>query len=196
MAVIDDVIAQTGGAAVKAIKDNVIIPQAVDNFNADVAYEALSNAETQAYAKQPFIRTKAKDTPGGSTAFGPVQITQTLADDALKSGFLSKDSENFYLNILKPRYEQMVKNGNNKDKMEGYNPAYDYGGNAEFNPKMYGQDYQMFAKDVISGVIKRAKGNEMDFLRRWRGQSMNQDPKYFERYNQGKQNFMSRMNAK
>ena len=44
------------------------------NFNLEDIYNAYKFAETGSFSN-PWIRTVAENTPGGSTAFGPVQIT-------------------------------------------------------------------------------------------------------------------------
>lgn len=160
------------------------------HFDVDTAYEALQNAETSAY-QQPFIRTVARKAPGGSTAFGPVQITGNLAEDASKAGYLSPESQKFYDSVLKPKYELMRKNGNNAGKISDFNSRYDYGGDAEFDSKQHGQEYEMFAKDIIKGVANEANNDEAEFVKKWRGKSSNQDPEYYQRYDQGKKNFLT-----
>lgn len=151
----------------------------------DKAYSGITNAETGSYSN-PYIRTVAKNTAGGSTAFGPAQITQTLAQEALNKGWLSPDSKKFYNNTLQPMYTQMKYNGNNQGKVQGYNADYDYGGNAGFDPSKHAQDYEMFAKDIMTGLSNRAGGNEHNFVQLWRGKSAAQDPDYYHRYIQGK----------
>ena len=90
---------------------------------------------------------------------------------------------------MKPRYEQMLKHGNNKGKIPDYNPEFDYGGTAQFDPTQHAQDYEMFAKDIISGVAKEAGGSEDKFVQKWRGKSGNQDPAYYNRFQEGKKIF-------
>ncbi len=154
----------------------------------DKIYAALQNAETGSQ-ENPFIRTVAKKTPGGSTAFGPVQITGNLAENANNAGYLSNDSKKFYESVLKPKYELMKKNGNNQGKTKDYNPRYDYGGDAEFDPSQHAQAYEQFAKEVIQGVGNEAKGDENSFIQKWRGKSPQQDPDYYKRYEDGKRTF-------
>ncbi len=140
----------------------------------DKYYAALSHAETGS-EKNPHIRTRVKDAPGGSTAFGPAQVTGTLAEDAYKSGHL-KESKSFYEKEMKPRYDKMLYHGNNKDKVKDYNPRYDYGGDAEFDAKKHGQDYEMFAKETMGRKAQIAKDDEKQFVREWRGKKESDDP--------------------
>ena len=151
----------------------------------DNRYKAISHAETGS-EKNPHIRTKLKNTPGGSTAFGPAQITGTTAEGAYKAGYLSKESKKFHEEVMRPKYELMKKHGNNKGKVKDYNPRYDYGGDAEFDAKKHGASYEKYAKDIIGGVSKEAKGDEKEFVRKWRGKTEKQDPEYFKRYEEGK----------
>lgn len=153
----------------------------------DKAYAGVSNAETGSYAN-PYIRTIANNAPGGSTAFGPVQITYKLAQGAAKNGYLSPESQAFYNTVLKPRYELMLKNGNNKGQAD-YNPAFDYGGHAEFNPNQHAQDYERFAKEVMIGIAKESGNNEKKFIEKWRGKSIEEDPQYYKRFIDGKSKF-------
>lgn len=152
----------------------------------DKYYAGISHAETGS-EKNPYIRTKVKDAPGGSTAFGPVQITGKLAESANKAGYL-KDSKDFYEKEMKPRYEKMAQSGKNKGK-PGYSPRHDYGGDAEFDTKKHGQDYVVFAKEIMTGVAKEAKEDEKTFVKKWRGKDEKQDPEYFKKVEEGKNKF-------
>ena len=74
----------------------------------------------------------------------------------------------FFEQVMKPRYEMMLRHGNGNGKVQDYNPSFDYGGNAQFNPQQYGQMYEQFAKEVMSGIAKESGGNEEKFLQKWR----------------------------
>lgn len=148
-------------------------------------YEAISHAETGS-EKNPYIRTKVRNAPGGSSAFGPVQITGKLAEGANKQGYLTPESQKFYSEVMAPRYKQMLYHGNMKGKLSDFNPNYDYGGNADFDSKKYGDQYKKFALDIIKGVLNEAKSDEIGFVNRWRGKSEKEDPEYYRRYREGK----------
>lgn len=153
-------------------------------FDVPIAYHAISHAETGG-EKNPFIRTKVKDAPGGSTAFGPTQITGKLAEGAHKAGYLKK-SKDFYEKEMKPRYEKMKYHGNNKGKVKDYNPRYDYGGDAEFDSKKHSENYRVFSEEIMSGVGKEAKDDENKFIEKWRGKSEKDDPGYYKKYREAK----------
>jgi len=148
-------------------------------------YSSISHAETGG-EKNPYIRTKVRTAKGGSSAFGPTQITGKLAEGASKQGYLSDESKKFYEKEMKPRYKKMLYHGNMKGKIKDYNPRYDYGGDAEFDSKKHGKAYEKFSKEIMTGVLKEAKGDEKGFVKRWRGKGEKEDPEYFKRYNEGK----------
>ncbi len=204
MRLLDDIINQTNKMASQSLISNVIGPQVKKQIDADIAYAGITHAETGSFPN-PFIRTTANKNPKGSTAFGPAQITYTLAQEAADKGWLSRESQVFYKNVMQPKYEMMKKVGINEsmkkkgitpEKVAGYNPAYDYGGNAEFNPTQHTQDYVMFAKDIISGLSKRVNNDGNQFISKWRGMEASQDPDYFNRYKQGMNNFMKEHNVR
>lgn len=151
----------------------------------DRMYAAIQHAETGSY-HNPYIRTVAKNTPGGSTAFGPVQITDTLAKDYVNK--LSPESQQFYHQVLAPRYQAMRESGNNKGKVPNYNPDFDYGGTAQFDPSQNAQDYEQFAKELMSHVAQKAP-DEQSFIQAWRGKAVTADPEYYKRVQQGKMMF-------
>ena len=140
-------------------------------------YQAISHAETGG-EKNPHIRTKSVPKDDISTAFGPVQITGSLAKGAHKAGYLKK-SKDFYEKEMSPRYDRMKK----ADKKDA---RYYYGGDAEFDAKKHGKDYEVFAGEIMDGVEKEAKGDETKFVEKWRGKTEKQDPEYYKRYREGR----------
>ena len=65
------------------------------SIDVDKVYAGLAHAETGSFGN-PYIRTVANNASGGSTAFGPVQITYKLAQGAATNGYLSPESQAFY----------------------------------------------------------------------------------------------------
>ena len=53
-----------------------------DNMGIENLYKAFSGAETEAF-DNPWIRTTFREAEGGSTAFGPVQLTGNLVKNYL-----------------------------------------------------------------------------------------------------------------
>lgn len=148
-------------------------------------YEYLSHAETGS-EKNPYIRTRVKP-KGGSTAFGPVQITKTLADDYVKRGKVSKESAEYYKKRLEPMFNNFNKHGGNKGKIKDYDPDYDYGGSGKFDGKKEGENYKKFAHELIEAKIQESKGDENKFIQSWRGKGEKDDPEYYKRYRSKKQ---------
>jgi len=84
----------------------------------------------------PWIRTLHREAPGGSTAYGPLQITGSTLDDLKDDHLISKgqsklsDKEKKLVEKLKRQSKKFAKHGNEQD-MEGYDPRYDYGGTGD-----------------------------------------------------------------
>jgi hypothetical protein len=163
---------------------NCVIRRNMAKIDIDEMYEGLRNAETGS-EKNGYIRTKSRPKNDISTAFGPVQITRALAEGSNKNGYL-KNSKGFYEKELKPRYDRMYK-ADDKDT------RYTYGGDAEFDSAKHGQDYEMFAKEVMTGIADEAKHNEDEFIKKWRGRDKSQDPKYYDKVSKGRKSFKDKM---
>lgn len=149
----------------------------------DKLYKAIKDAETGG-EDNPYIRTKVKDTPGGSTAFGPVQITGRLAEGAYRNGYL-KESNLFYAREMRPRYILMVHNGNSEGMVSDYNARYDYGGDCEFDGDKYGECYAVMAKEIMIGVAVEAHNDVDKFIEKWRGKREYEDEAYYKKVRQG-----------
>ena len=99
----------------------------------DILTRGIAPQETGG-EEDPWIRTRVRDTPGGSTAFGPLQITGSTLDEFTDKHLTARgqerlsDKEKSLVNKLKKQAkEKFAKYGNEPDK-EGYDPKYDYGG--------------------------------------------------------------------
>ena len=102
----------------------------------DILLRGIAPQETGG-EKDPWIRTRVRDTPGGSTAFGPLQITGSTLGEFTDKHLTAKgqeklsDKEKSLVNKLKKQAkEKFAKYGNEPDK-EGYDPKYDYGGSGD-----------------------------------------------------------------
>ena len=86
--------------------------------------------------EDPWIRTRVRNAPGGSTAYGPLQITGSTLDDLTDKRITARgqaklsDKEKNLIKKLKSQDELFRKHGNEQD-MEGYDPRYDYGGEGD-----------------------------------------------------------------
>ena len=149
----------------------------MSNINDDIkkAYDSFAAAET-AGEKDPYIRTRVIP-KGGSTAFGPVQITYTLAKD--KVGKLSPTSQEFFKTVLEPMYIKFQKLGDTPAGKK--NPAYDYGGTGNF-PVEKAPEYELFAGELLGLLGKETGGDINKLIKRWRGKTEQEDPAYYKRF--------------
>jgi len=87
-----------------------------------------------AYDPKFFIRTKYRNAPGGSTAFGPGQITATTARDILsRGGMVSPQLREYITKRYLPAGKLMLQHGNEGPKRgnkPNFDATYDYGGSA------------------------------------------------------------------
>ena len=127
-----------------------------DMSEVDRLYNSFVNAETgHLQGDGKFIRTEAKDTKGGSSAYGPVQITGTLVQDMMDRGVIPDDLKD-YANRFLDQSKLFLKYGNEKD-LEGYDPKYDYGGSGHLTTEQDQADYNRLAKVLIAHHYKNAK---------------------------------------
>jgi len=150
----------------------------------------LQRAETGS-EKDPFIRTRHRP-KGGSTAFGPGQITgQTLRD------FNARHPQEFsnvkgYMNTLIDQSKQFAKYGA-EPKKSGYEARFDYGGSG--NPEAKDTDkYNVVQRGVLRGMAKDifdkipstlSKEQREKLVTRYRGASRTEDPRYFREVDKG-----------
>ena len=126
----------------------------------DEIYAGIVNAETGGLeGTNAFIRTKAKKTKGGSTAYGPAQITGTLAKDMLDRGFIPKELKDYVSRFIK-QSEQFNKYGNEAKKFgKNHKPQYDYGGSGDLTSPQDQKDYERLAKLLLSQQYNQAIEN-------------------------------------
>ena len=113
-----------------------------------------------------WIRTKHRPV-GGSTAFGPSQITRTLLLDATTEGAQKwLDMENIdldFVNKLLKQADLYNYYGNNPD-IEGYNPLFDYGGAGiiEDNP-VNREKYKQLSIQLMQGLYRKGMSNNPNY---------------------------------
>lgn len=144
-------------------------------------YSAINRAEMTARPNpdDQWIRTTSVPVKG-STAFGPVQITNSLVQGAIANKELSPESAKFYTDVMEPMYKQFIKHGQNKGKMAGYDKNFDYGGSGYFQGAENRVAYERLAQELIQGRIKEAGGDKLRAAEKWRGKSVNEDKRYFD----------------
>ena len=133
------------------------LPQVSQEMNqTDKLYSAFKNAETRGLeGEDAFIRTKANLAPGGSSAYGPVQITGTLVEDMMNRGVIPDDLKD-YSNRFLDQSDLFLKYGNEKG-LKGYDPKYDYGGSGHLTSEQDQADYNRLAKVLIAHHYRGAK---------------------------------------
>ncbi|HEI4368104.1 TPA: hypothetical protein SI878_004411 [Salmonella enterica] len=141
-----------------------VSPQAVD------LYKAVAGAETGGLDNR-FIRTKAAES-GVSTAYGPAQITGTLAKDFLdKRPLIFTEDERKYLKRLISQAEKMKKAPAN-------DPVYGYGGVGELSSP---EDQKLYAQVAVKMLDDKYKSTHSlnKTVTGWRGNS--NDKAYFNK---------------
>lgn len=124
----------------------------------------------------PFIRTKSNPKNDNSTAYGPMQLTKSLADIYFsRHSSLFSEEEKIYLQKFIAQGQKM-----NSVEMDNH-PLYGYGKKGE--PYFYSAEgkklyYQVCLK-IWQQHIKQAGGNIEKALEIWRGRDSFQDPRYF-----------------
>tara|TARA_R100001129_G_scaffold32610_1_gene21869 strand:- start:30 stop:800 length:771 start_codon:yes stop_codon:yes gene_type:complete len=88
-------------------------------------YDVIEQIETGGLTNK-FIRTKLSKTKGGSTAFGPMQMTRSAFVDLKENSNLTRAERNLADKLIR-QADSFNKYGNAPDK-EGYDKKFDYGG--------------------------------------------------------------------
>ncbi|EAN5684235.1 hypothetical protein EI675_20620 [Salmonella enterica] len=147
------------------------VAQAAKRIGSDQAidlYKSLSSAETGGLDNR-FIRTKAAEA-GPSTAYGPAQITYSLAKDFAKNHpELFTEKERDYL-------DRFVGQGKKMLKADAKDPVYGYGGVGELHSKADQRLYAHVAVKMLDYMIKDNNGSLDATVKKWRGAN---DNKYF-----------------
>jgi len=120
-------------------------------------YAGIVNAETTGLeGLDAFIRTKVYKTKGGSTAYGPAQLTGSLVKDKLKQGSIPEDLKEYVTRFIK-QSEQFNKYGNRAKKFgKDHKPRYDYGGSGDLTSPQDQKDYKRLAKHLLSQQYDKA----------------------------------------
>lgn len=140
-------------------------------------YRAIATAETGGELN-PWIRTRVRPA-GGSTAYGPVQLTLTKAQDY----FIRHNKRlNVFAMFFVKFHDQackFIKYGG-KPNLPMELKRYDYGGCGDLagNDK---HNYKRFCESIIDIDYKLADYDLDQFITRWRGVPENQDPVYFKK---------------
>lgn len=140
----------------------VKLPKSLGSKKAINLYKSLASAETGNLDNR-YIRTKAAEA-GPSTAYGPAQITGTLAKDYLnKHSHLFNAKELDYLHRFVKQSQKML-------KADPSDPVYGYGGagvlgNSKADQKLYAH----VAVKMLDHMIEANGGSLDKTVKRWRG---------------------------
>jgi hypothetical protein len=145
--------------------------QSDDYFRKEVPstalYDAIANAETGG-EDDPWIRTKYKDAPGGSTAYGPCQLTKSLAQGYLNfKSHLFNYTEKEYLKQFVEQGELFAKYGNEPDR-KGYHKRYDYGGSGDLTGPTDMLLYKNAVCKMLNEIYQRHDGDLEKTWKEWR----------------------------
>ncbi|EIW7310627.1 hypothetical protein MGP47_004428 [Salmonella enterica] len=143
-------------------------PRLVGSDKAIDLYKSLASAETGGLDNR-YIRTKAAEA-GPSTAYGPAQITYSLAKDfASNHPELFTEKERDYL-------DRFVAQGKKMLHADAKDPVYGYGGVGELHSPADQRLYAHVAVKMLDYMIKDNHGSLDATVKKWRGAN---DSKYF-----------------
>ena len=134
---------------------------------ADKLYDAINAAEFRGLSRfgSNFIRTRHAP-KGGSSAYGPLQITTGLMRIARNQLKLNK-RETAYVERFIKQGELFLKYGNEPDR-EGYQDKYDYGGKGDLSGSADRKLYEQVGKKLLDLVWKQSNEDMKTFLNAWR----------------------------
>jgi hypothetical protein len=165
----------------------------VEDYSVDEFWDAFQEAETGS-VNDPWIRTTAKDAPGGSTAYGPVQLTRSLvAQYAKNKPKILEDAGlvDFAIKFM-DQGDEFLNHGNNEGKIDFYNKRYDYGGKGHLYGAEDQKNYSKLTKTLMGDLwemSKKKKDPVENLIKYWRwgekdapSKSRNSDPRYFKEF--------------
>lgn len=163
------------------IKD---IEAKVDEFARRIGYAETGSVD------DPWIRTLARKTPGGSTAYGPYQITGGLSKGYMKNKpEIFSDEQLKYLQNMITQSEASAAFGN-EPNLNYHQRLSDYGGRGMIADSVEDmRRYDEVARVMMADHIINAKGNLLEAAAAWRGVPLDKDTAYRTRYNSAPDNY-------
>ena len=140
----------------------------------DNLYNAIFKSEFRGLNRfNPFIRTNTAP-KGGSSAYGPLQITNGLMKSA-KDQMTLTTAETDYVERFIEQGEKFLKFGR-EPNIQGYEKKYDYGGEGDLTSSRDKALYKQVGKKLIRLVWEQSDGEWKKFLNAWRyGEGSNKD---------------------
>ena len=122
----------------------------------DKLYNSFVHAETgHLEGDNKFRRTEDSTVAGGSSAYGPAQMTGILVRDMLDRGVVP-DHLKDYANRFLDQSDLFLKYGNEKG-LKGYDSKYDYSGSGHLTSLEDQKNYEELAKAILSYKWKNAQ---------------------------------------
>lgn len=170
-------------------------PKQADTF--DKIYDSFVAAETSSRgfdhlrdSDQGYWRRTVAAPTGGSTAYGPVQMTKTLYQDMIdnQDRYGLEPNDILHLALLLKQGKDFAKHGKNKGKIPDYRSNYDYSGRGlldeegfERHEKDFKSNYKKLAIKAMKEHFNRA-GSVEGMVELWRGKKPEEDPDYYQRF--------------
>jgi len=163
----------------------------VKDYTIDEFWDSFQKAETGGN-KDPWIRTTASNAKGGSSAYGPVQLTRSLVSEYSKNN--PKVIEDAGLSEFAIKYmdqaDEFLIHGNNEGKIDFYDPNYDYGGKGHLYGAEDQESYSKLTKVLMGDLWEKAKKTKdpvENLIKYWRWgekdakiKNRETDPRYFK----------------
>lgn len=155
-------------------------------------YYAATAAEHRGRVKDPtvydsslYIRTKARpaDSKNMSTAYGPVQITKSTAQDILKR------RQNLFDKSTTDYTNQFITQGQSFATAKKGNKIFDYGMPGTLSAQKFNKPYQDMSIAIMKGKMldsnldssKPLEGDDLNLaIKKWRGVGEKSDSEYFK----------------
>lgn len=143
-------------------------------------HRAIAHAETGSMSN-PWIRTKVRNAPGGSTAYGEVQMTRGMANDyRTRKANLFNPGELAYLKRYNDQGALFNRHGNERGK-PWYNPQYDYGGTGHMTNDVDKTYYRTTTRKILEDKLRDTGGNINRAIQGWRGVPPAADRGYYKK---------------
>ena len=148
-------------------------------------YSAIQEAETgHLKGDDKWIRTTA--TGSGSSAYGPVQINKAaLTGIGYGDVGFSEEEDKWIKDTYLPQMDLFLEHGG--EAMTPGNERYDYGGMGDFTEDDRGM-YESVANRLMNFEYDRVGGDMNKFIHAWRGETEENDPRYYDIVNQNIEN--------
>lgn len=146
-----------------------------DKQSRAIGIDDIVRAETKGLSN-PFVRTKVRgEGENKSSAYGPAQITKTLAADyrKRKKALFGKEELDYL--------DKFIKQGEKFLSATDDDPVYGLGASGEdfFLTEEAKSMYNTVAQKIWNDHVKRAEGDTLRAAELWRGVKRGEDPRYF-----------------